>query len=211
VFAFRFSIEEKSPVPCVGYRALLRSLFCVTALFAVRATSSSNRKPEIENRKSTTLPRTRLDVVFDILTMLGVVAAVTLMIVYWPRLPERIPYHFGPSGEPDAWGGKGVLVVAPIIVLFVTSVLTAVMKSPAKMNYPVKITPENAERQYRLARNLLLIVRTEIAWTGAVVVWEQIQAGMRGASTFSITMLPLPFVLLIGTIVVYFVIARRPH
>lgn len=146
---------------------------------------------------------------FDLLTLLGIVTAVALVIIYWPQLPERIPHHFGPGGEPDAWGGKEVLIVGPIIALFVASVLTAVMKSPAKLNYPVKISEENAERQYRMGHTFLLIVRTEIAWIGAAVVWEMVHAAMRGTSTFGTTLLPIFFAILIGTIVVYFLLARR--
>lgn len=45
------------------------------------------------------------------------------MIVYvvftFGHLPEEIPRHFNEDGDPDAWGGKGMLLVLLVIHFFI--------------------------------------------------------------------------------------------
>ncbi len=45
----------------------------------------------------------------------------------WPRLPERVPVHFGASGLPDGWAAKSVasVFVVPILALATAVVLGA--------------------------------------------------------------------------------------
>ncbi|TDA68835.1 MAG: DUF1648 domain-containing protein [Clostridia bacterium] len=47
------------------------------------------------------------------------VALVLLSVGYtwmvYPDLPERVPTHYGASGMPDAWGGKGAVLVLPFL------------------------------------------------------------------------------------------------
>jgi hypothetical protein len=48
-------------------------------------------------------------------------AVIFLILGWWvalsayPRLPERIPVHFGLSGEADAWGGRWMIFLMPVI------------------------------------------------------------------------------------------------
>jgi hypothetical protein len=48
--------------------------------------------------------------------------------------------------------------------------LTALNRHPAVLNYVVDITPENAERQYRLATRMLRFLKLSIALIFAVVI-----------------------------------------
>ncbi len=39
-----------------------------------------------------------------------------LFVVWaWPRLPDRIVVHWGPSFQPDGWGPRGSVVVIPVV------------------------------------------------------------------------------------------------
>lgn len=49
------------------------------------------------------------------------IAVVILILGWWialsvyPRLPERIPTHFGFTGEADAWGRRWTIFLTPVI------------------------------------------------------------------------------------------------
>ena len=55
--------------------------------------------------------------------LLWITSAVTLLpilagIVLWNRLPERMPIHFGASGQADGWSGKALAVLGlPMLML----------------------------------------------------------------------------------------------
>lgn len=59
-----------------------------------------------------------LGVVFLNLAALAVaVGAVLLAGVNYPRLPERIPIHFGVTGDPDGWAAREMIWLLPAIGL----------------------------------------------------------------------------------------------
>ena len=56
-------------------------------------------------------------------------------------MPERVPRHFGITGAPDAWAGKGALLVFPTTAFGLYVLLTVVARLPKSMNVPtVEIT-----------------------------------------------------------------------
>lgn len=94
----------------------------------------------------------------------------------WDRLPETVYSHFGPSGAPDGSGARETLIAMPAMALLVWAVLGVLSRFPRKFNYAVRITQENAQRQYALGVSLLSWMRLfvpalmcYIAWAGAMV------------------------------------------
>ncbi|HBG23005.1 MAG TPA: hypothetical protein DDW83_07100, partial [Peptococcaceae bacterium] len=61
------------------------------------------------------IPRSRLEVILEVLAILGILFHVLLLVYYWPALPETIPTHFGFSGEADSWGGKSSLILLLVV------------------------------------------------------------------------------------------------
>ena len=60
-----------------------------------------------------------------------IVAIVGILI-----MPDTIPTHFGPSGEPDAWGTKYSVLMYPGIVILITILAIPMMKIDPKLeNY----------------------------------------------------------------------------
>ncbi|MEG3067433.1 MAG: DUF1648 domain-containing protein [Syntrophaceticus schinkii] len=56
------------------------------------------------------IPRSRLEIITEVIAVLGVLAQAFILVHYWPTLPDVIPTHFGFSGEADGWGSKSSLV-----------------------------------------------------------------------------------------------------
>ena len=69
-------------------------------------------------------------------TWIVVVVAVILAIVGILIMPDTIPTHFGPSGEPDAWGSKFTVLLYPAVLVLVTTLAVPMIKmDPKKENY----------------------------------------------------------------------------
>lgn len=62
----------------------------------------------------------------------------------YPRLPERIPIHFGVSGEPDRWATRSALswfflpIIAAAVALFLHLASTYSARHPELWNLPGK-------------------------------------------------------------------------
>ena len=69
-------------------------------------------------------------------TWIVVALAVILAIVGILIMPDTIPTHFGPSGEPDAWGSKFTVLLYPAILVLVTVLAVPMIKlDPKQDNY----------------------------------------------------------------------------
>lgn len=54
----------------------------------------------------------------------------------WPQVPDRIPMHWGPSGEPDGWGGRGTLFLLPAVAAGTWLLMTVLPRfDPGRANY----------------------------------------------------------------------------
>jgi uncharacterized membrane protein len=149
------------------------------------------------------------DKILALIATAGVLLLLLAVPFAWQQLPERIPTHFGFSGEPDAWGGKGTLVILPIVGLTLYVSMMALARVPHIYNYPVTITEDNAEAQYRLGRKLLLTVNAFTTWLLAGLLLDSIdvasgrQDGL--SSAFLVLLVVAPFAILI----VYLILANR--
>ncbi len=107
--------------------------------------------------------------------LLALAAAVLIVVALqghalWPRLPDRIPTHFGIGGRPDAWSEKNWFSVFNLLVF--AAVLLALMGFAASArlgarwyNFPGKerilILP------YEQQVHVLAPLREALAWLGS--------------------------------------------
>ena len=85
-------------------------------------------------------------VLIDSLAIVCLILAWWVAISSYPRLPERIPVHFGLSGEADSWGGRWMIFLMPVIATliagldwFIFSQLRDSPKMPAVMELPLHL------------------------------------------------------------------------
>ncbi|WP_293285512.1 hypothetical protein [Microcoleus sp. PH2017_40_RAT_O_B] len=83
--------------------------------------------------------------------------------------------------------------------------LWATSRYPHTFNYPVRITQENARRQYLLGRGLLVWLKAEVCWLFAFIVRQQILVALGNAQRFSIELVFGMTFLICATVGVYFV------
>jgi uncharacterized membrane protein len=107
-------------------------------------------------------------VVFAVL----LVVAVTLMVVYYPQLPERVASHFDGAGRANGWSSKAFFFGVQTLVLLLVTVCFAILPGriqklpPDKINLPNKgywLAPERREAT-------MASVISAITWFGCAVL-----------------------------------------
>ena len=77
-----------------------------------------------------------------ILTSLVILLPILAGLMLWDQLPDQMPTHWGPNGQPDAWGSKlEAVVLLPAILLGIHWLCAAVTGlDPKKENHGKKPT-----------------------------------------------------------------------
>ena len=117
-----------------------------------------------EKRPQIKIQKTKIERTIDFLTWVIVIAVCIFTIVEYTHLPKTIPIHFNSAGVADGFGNKSTILTLPIILVFLTILMSLVSKFPHHFNYPNKITPENTLRQYKLATNLIRYLKLAIVF-----------------------------------------------
>ncbi len=120
------------------------------------------------------LPKTLSEKILDTLSILLLLGIYGFIIVNWSEIPDRIPTHFNFAGEADGWGGKASVLILPIIATFLFKMMFILSKLPHIYNYPVEVTPDNAEGMYRNARKMLITMNFFLTFFFAIGAWEMI-------------------------------------
>ncbi len=123
-----------------------------------------------------TLPLSGNERTIEILSLLLLVFMWVYAAWQFGSLPETVPNHFNAKGIADGWGGKSSIFIGPGVALFTYLLMYFVGKmSPDTYNYPFKITEENKEYQYTLARLILKITNFLCMLLMAFITWGIIQ------------------------------------
>lgn len=123
------------------------------------------------------------DRILEGLALAGLVVLLAVPAVYYSDLPDTIPTHFNAAGEADDYGPKITIWLLPLIGLGLYVALTLINRQPQIFNYPVKITPENAGRQYQLATRLIRLLKAGITWMFVYLCWLIVNAALTARAT----------------------------
>jgi uncharacterized membrane protein len=162
-----------------------------------------------DSRPRLDIPWTPADRALELLALAALVGFAGVAAAFAGGLPERIPIHFGFGGNPDGWAGPASRWALPALALVLYATLTWVSRVPHAYNYPWAITPANAERQYRLARRLVLALKALVCWQFGAIYLQSLEVttgarpGLSPWLTFSFLIAPL------GLVVAYLVAATR--
>jgi uncharacterized membrane protein len=156
-------------------------------------------------RPKLTIERTPTETALEILSVLGLLLSYYFLLSSWSSLPDKIPTHFGFDGAPDAWGSKMTLLLMPILATVIFAILTVLSRFPHTYNYPWRLTEQNAERQYRLARMLLTAVKMEVIYLFAYIEYGTIRTALGNADGLGSLVPSFILIALFGTVAFYFV------
>ena len=99
-----------------------------------------------------------------------------IYVTYWfYRLPDIIPVHINYKGEVDNYSSKIMLYILPMLTLVFNVLFTIVNRYPHSFNYLVKITPDNAARQYSIATRSLRYLKIALTTIFFVITYSLVQ------------------------------------
>lgn len=143
------------------------------------------------------------DWIIEAITLICLVILFILPLLNMGDLPGQIPSHFNAAGEPDGYSSAGSIWILPVTGLITWMLLTLVGFFPRIYNYPVQITPENAEVQYRTATRLMRTIKCIIMAMFAFMVYRTILTATGEAGGMGKTFLPVSMLILSGAIIFY--------
>jgi uncharacterized membrane protein len=146
-----------------------------------------------------------VDKLLEAVGIAGLLLLIGIPIYYYGALPETIPHHYDATGKPDAFGEKGIIWTLPLLGLALFVFLSVLKKSPHMFNYTVKITHENAERQYGMANKMLRAINAITTCGFAYISYGTVQAALGRQDGLGRMFGPVFLILIMGT-VVYFTI-----
>ncbi|OUL33235.1 DUF1648 domain-containing protein [Nostoc sp. 106C] len=145
------------------------------------------------------IPQSQQARMLNWIALAGLVALFGIAIHGWFALPESIPIHFGIDGKADGWGTKNFLWLLPIVGLIIYGMLTFINRYPHTFNYAVRITEENALRQYQIACSMLNWLKTEIILLFAYIEWQMFNLATIENPSLGIWFLPVYLIVIFGT------------
>jgi uncharacterized membrane protein len=152
--------------------------------------------------------RTTTERVLDAIGAAGVAALVVYAFIVWPSLPARVPIHFGVSGPPDGWAPRGALAIFPGAAIFAYLPISFAQRK-GRYNFPVRVTPANADRLHALARRLLSSLKVVMAAIFTYVFWLCAAIARGRASELPPWFLPAVIVVMVALIGATYVRMKR--
>ncbi|MBR5093912.1 MAG: DUF1648 domain-containing protein [Oscillospiraceae bacterium] len=108
-------------------------------------------------------PTTLYQRIAGIVSPLILLGSIAYILLIWRQLPEQIPTHYNAAGQIDGYGGRGTLLIMPVIGLVTDLVVALVGRFPKSWNTGVRVTALNRARVYRLVRDLMADLRITMA------------------------------------------------
>ncbi len=124
---------------------------------------------ETPNRPKVALPLKPLEIAAELFTLVCIVANLALFAHYWPLLPGM------PTEGINRLSLFLFVTLLPVVVYLGATIMGLF---PRGFSYPVRITADNAAREYRLGANLLRAVKAEVALCMLDIEWVFINIGM---------------------------------
>jgi len=145
-----------------------------------------------------------LDFIYEGLSWLLLLCQWAYVLSVFQGLPAEIPVHFNASGSPDAYGSKAQVWVLLLVCTVLSLGLGLLNRYPHTFNYPVQITPANAEFQYKLAVQLMRQTKLALVLVFGLVLFETIQTAQQKKALMAEWMLPVVLLAFFLPLLVYF-------
>ncbi len=146
------------------------------------------------------LPFDLLDKFLFGISVLSVLGMLTLLVLNYGELPDKIPMHFDANGNADRYGNKGEIWMLPVIGMALQALLWGLSRIPHTFNYAVKITEENAAKQYQFSVKMMRVLAAIIGFSITFIVWEIIKGAKANTSELNPFFLPLFIATILGTL-----------
>ena len=150
-------------------------------------------------------PTTRYQRIAGILAPLILLGAIVYILAVWHTLPEKVPTHYNFAGEIDGYGGRGSLLLMPVIGLATDLTVAVCGRFPKSWSTGVRVTVLNRVRVYRVLRDMMADLRLScaLAFAGFAVYQASLPEHFSGNVT------GIMLILIFAPIVRYFIRLAR--
>ncbi len=162
-------------------------------------------------RKKLKIEMKKIDIVFEALSLIVLLAVWVYTIISWQSLPDTIPTHMNSSGDIDAYGSKSTLYAIAGVILAMYLIFTLISRFPYQFNYIVKINADNERSQYVLALTMLRVVKLEIICLFGYMQVVAITAAQSNSFGIGKYLLPVVAFLILVTAVTYIFLSMREN
>ena len=143
------------------------------------------------------------DKLLDRIAFVFLVLQFLIPIVLFSSLDDTIPTRFDSSGEVSSTASRYTVWILPFVGVFLYMMLWYLNKFPHTFNYPVKITPENAEFHYRKSVRMMRYINLVCMVMFAFIVWTTVAVGAGLASGLNTVVMVMLLLLVFAPIAHY--------
>ncbi len=152
-----------------------------------------------------TIKKPPLDLIIETLGVVAIIVSFALPAFYYSSLPDTLPRHYGSDGLPDAYSGKGIIWVLPILGFCLYLTISLISSIPSLINLPIKTTPENAEFYQKKYSRMIRIINVWMVLLFAFLTYFSIQIGLGNQTQLPNYFKPISLLLFFGTPLVYII------
>lgn len=158
-----------------------------------------------ESRPKINIPKSKSEWIWDTLGYAFYIGSIILLLAVWDQLPEKVPAHYGFSGEVDRWGSKSELLLLPGIGFLILVTMQALERFPEVHNYPDRLNASNAPSFYLNSRKMLNQVKNICLVIFALISLESVSVAMKWTEGTGIWLLPILVVGALTPVVIGFI------
>ncbi len=144
-----------------------------------------------------------LDLTFEILGISAIIVSFALPAFYFQDLPDSFPRHFGSDGLPDAYGGKGIIWVYPIVGAILFIIIGLISNIPSMINLPFQPNPENTEISQRKYARMIRILNVGMVCILVFITHNSIQIGLGNQTQLPDYFTPISLLFFFGTPLIF--------
>jgi len=109
----------------------------------------------MQERPKIKIPLKSIDIVLELVGWCALMAIWIFTFINYSKLPDIIPMHYNMAGEADGFGRKANIFTLPLVATALFIGMSVLVRYPHIFNYPIRITADNALRQYTNATRMM--------------------------------------------------------
>lgn len=162
------------------------------------------------DERTTAYTRSNMEKIAEIVAILGAIASISLILVYWQLLPAIIPVHFDIAGQVNGYGPKTDILILAGLGLFLYLALTALVFFRHRLMAIFKVTDKLPASTCIIIRAMLTWFKAEIVWACVLMEVALINAAMQYNYPLALIM-PLPAIVILLTFLYYVARLIKPR
>jgi uncharacterized membrane protein len=159
----------------------------------------------MESRPKLKPEQNTADRIIEIAGCIAVAIIWFITLYFFKVLPGTVPTHFNVAGTADGFGPKAMVFLLPALGTLLFIGLTILNNYPHVFNYPVRITSENALKQYTMATRLIRVLKLAIVLIFTMLSWMTSSSALKNTDSIGAWFLPMILIIVFVPLGIYIV------